>query len=457
MVRLLHHSDIEAVYDDPERAAALAGFLRDQNGADSLVVGSGDDTAPGVLALVAKGRQAIPFFEAAGTRYETFGNHDFDFGPDRTRELVADSQPAWLSANARDEDGELFGRDAGVSPWAIERVGGEHVGLFGLTDPATSSLNPSARALSFADPIPAARDAIAALRGAGAEHIVALSHLGRGDDTLARQTDVDLILGGHVHSRRIDRIEGAVLARPGVNGQAVVAAELTDDGVGAELIELDAIDPEPDPEVTRRLREYANGAGLDRVVGRAETPLYRTNETVYGGESRIGNFVTDAYRAGAGTDADVGLQNSGGIRLGTPLSGAVTVADCISIVPFEEQLVTVSLTGAELRSVAEEMAGATTNFGEDGWWHGHVSGARIVYDREADRLERMTVDGRPVEDDRQYSVALPEYLLHTDDEFPTIGPRHRVDEHGIQHELLVDHARNGGLSVEVEDRLVLRQ
>ncbi len=455
MARLLHHSDIEAVYDDPERAAALAGFLRDQSGPDGLVVGSGDDTAPGVLALVAKGRQALPFFEAAGTRFETFGNHDFDFGPDQTRGLVADGHPVWLSANARDEGGEPFGRDAGVRPWAIERVDGEAVGFFGLTDPTTDTLNPSARTLSFADPIPAAETAIAELHEAGAEWIVALSHLGRGDDRLARRTDVDLVLGGHVHSRRIERVEGAVVARPGVNGRAVLEVELTDDGVSVELLKPAAFDPDPVPAVLEGLREYARGAGLDRVVGRAETPLCRTNETVYGGESRIGNFVTDAYRVAA--DADVGLQNSGGIRLGPPLSGEVTVADCISVVPFEEQLVTVSLSGAEFRAVAREMAGTTTGFDEDSWWHGHVSGARIVYDCGTDGLETLTVDGRPVADDRRYRVALPEYLLHTDEEFPTIRPRHRVAEHGIQHELLVEHARTGGLSVELDGRIVLQE
>ena len=454
MARLLHHSDIEAVYDDPKRAAALAGFLRDRSGPDGLVVGSGDDTAPGVLALVAKGRQAVPFFEAADTRFETFGNHDFDFGPDRTRGLVADGRPVWLSANARDEDGDPFGRDAGVRPWAIERVDGEAVGFFGLTDPTTDALNPSARTLSFADPIPAAETAIAELRAAGAEWIVALSHLGRGDDRLARRTDVDLILGGHVHSRRIQRVEGTVVARPGVNGRAVLEIELTGNSVSAELLEPAAFDPEPVPAVLERLREYARDGGLDRVVGHAETPLCRTNETVYGGESRIGNFVTDAYRVAA--NADVGVQNSGGIRLGPPLSGEVTVADCISVVPFEEQLVTVSLSGTELGAVAREMAGTTTGFGEEGWWHGHVSGARIVYDCGAESLEALTAGGQPVADDRRYRVALPEYLLHTDEEFSTIGPRHRVAEHGIQHELLVEHAQNGGLAVELEDRIILR-
>jgi 5''-nucleotidase/2'',3''-cyclic phosphodiesterase and related esterases len=454
VVRLLQYSDIEAVYDDPDRAARLAGLLRDRDDTDSLVVGSGDNTAPGVLAMIARGRQALPFFDAAGTQFETFGNHDFDFGPDTAREVVADSQPTWLSANVRDEHDDPFGHEAGVRPWTVASVDGQQIGLVGLTDPATDTLNPSARELSFTDPVPAAHEAIRALRSAGVDHLVALSHLGRGDDTLARETELDLVLGGHVHSRRLDRVDGTLIARPGVNGRAIVEAELTQASVDADLIELTDTDPPAASGLADRLRAYGDSAGLDRVVGHVETPLARTNKTVYGGESRIGNFVTDAYRHGA--DADVGLQNSGGIRLGDPLAESVSVADCISIVPFEELLVSVGLTGAELRAVAHQMAGTTTNFGEDGWWHGHVSGARIVYDTQTETLKQLTIGGQPVVDDGEYRVAVPEYLLYTDSEFPAIKPHHRVAEHDIQHELLVEHAQNGGLSVEIGNRIILQ-
>jgi len=78
-----------------------------------------------------------------------------------------------------------------------------------------------------------------------------------------------------------------------------------------------------------KLREEA---GLDEVVGHVADPIRRTESTAFRGESRIGNFVADAYRWAA--DADVGLQNSGGIRGGPPLVGDVSVADLVSVVPF---------------------------------------------------------------------------------------------------------------------------
>jgi 2',3'-cyclic-nucleotide 2'-phosphodiesterase (5'-nucleotidase family) len=451
MVRLLHHSDIENVYDDPDRAARLAGLLSARNGTDAIVVGTGDDTAPGVLPLVTRGRQAIPFFAAAGTAVETFGNHDFDFGPDATRELVADADPTWVSGNVHDEDGEPFGRDAGVEPWTIREVDGTRLGFFGVTDPATDSLNPSAAELTFTDPVAAAEDAVADLQREGVDHVVAVSHLGQGDDDLAAIDGVDLVLGGHVHSRRVEYVEGTLVTRPGVNGDEIVDIELDEDGASGELVTVAEADAPPAEGLADDLRAKMADTGLNEVVGHVDGKLERTEETVHGGESAIGNLVADAYRWAA--DAEIGLQNGGGIRLGEPLSGDVTLADCIGVLPFEEPVVTVELTGAELRQVAREMSASVVDFGDPDWWHGHVSGMELVWDDDSETVLELRVDGEPVEDDRIYTLATAEYLLHSDHEFPVIEERHRAGEHGIQHDVLAEYIREGSADVAVEGRI----
>jgi 2',3'-cyclic-nucleotide 2'-phosphodiesterase (5'-nucleotidase family) len=90
-VRLLHYSDIENAHDDPDRVARLAGLIDELRGEDAVVCGTGDNVAPGVLPLVTRGEQALDFFEVVDPDFSTFGNHDFDFGIDRTAELVARS------------------------------------------------------------------------------------------------------------------------------------------------------------------------------------------------------------------------------------------------------------------------------------------------------------------------------------------------------------------------------
>jgi len=450
MPRFVHYSDIENVYDDPERAGRLAGLVASLDGPDAAVVGSGDDTSPGVAATVSEGRQALDFYRAVDADVETFGNHDFDFGADAARGIVADSPQTWVSANVRDEDGEPFGRGEGVVAHAVERVGGDRVGFFGVTDPATDSLNPMAADLEFTDPYDAAREAVAELREAGVDHVVAVSHLGGGDDELARVDGVDLVLGGHVHSERVERVDGTLCTRPGVNGEAVLEVTLDDAG-DATATRHTPEDAPVDGRVADALRERVAAAGLDEPVGRVAEPIERSEAAIHGGECRIGNLVADAYREAA--DADVGLQNAGGLRLGHDLAGEVTEADLLSVLPFEEPIVAVEVAGAELLDAFRQMSAAVVDFGEDDWWHGHVSGAEVVWDDDAAALVSATVDGEPVDPERRYRVATPEYVLHSDHEFPAIDERHRVGEHGIQHEVLAAHVREHGIDPRIEGRI----
>ncbi|WP_128904978.1 bifunctional metallophosphatase/5'-nucleotidase [Halorubrum amylolyticum] len=476
MVRLVHYSDIENVFDAPERAARLAGRVRDLSGPDAAVVATGDTAAPGVLSLVATGRQVLDFYAATDTRLDTFGNHEFDYGPDPLRGLVDDATATFVSANVRDENGDPFGRDEGVVPWATRRVDGATVGFVGVTDPATDSLNPMAADLSFDDPVAAARDALGEMRaevaenGDGLDHAVVLSHLGAGDDDLARELDVDAILGGHIHSPRNERVGDTLLVRPGVNGEAVVEVELGGtgeadgeaDGEGgvvgggpaptATLHEPDGAEPVAALEAA--LEERMAAADLGEVVDRVDEPIERSGEVVHGGECRVGNFVADAFRWAL--DADVGLSNAGGLRQGDPWHGDVTKADLISLIPFEEPVALASVTGAELRDALREMAAPDVDFGEDDWWHGHVSNARVVWDADAELILEATVGGEPIDPEARYTVAVSEFLLHSDHEFPTLAQRHRIDEADIQYEMLAAYARERGIDPAIEGRIEIR-
>ena len=454
MVRLVHYSDIENVFDAPERAARLAGRIGELSGPDAAVVATGDTTAPGVLSLVATGRQVLDFYAATDTLLDTFGNHEFDYGPDALRDLVADAPVTFVSANVRDEDGGPFGREEGVAPWAVREVDGTRIGFVGVTDPATDSLNPMAAELTFDDPVAAAGDALAEMRAEtpDLDRAVVLSHLGAGDDDLARALDVDVILGGHVHSRRNERTADTLLVRPGVNGEAVVEVDLSGSEPTATLHEPDGATPAPGLEAA--LAERMAAADLDEVVDHVSEPIERAGEIVHGGECRVGNFVADAFRWAL--DADVGLSNAGGLRQGDPWNGGVTKADMISLIPFEEPVTLASVTGAELHDILREMAAPDVDFGEDDWWHGHVSNARVVWDADAELILEATVGGEPIDPDERYTVAVSEYLLHSEHEFPTLAQRHRIDETDIQYEVLADYAREHGIDPKIEGRIEIR-
>jgi len=145
----------------------------------------------------------------------------------------------------------------------------------------------------------------------------------------------------------------------------------------------------------------------------------------------------------------VAIQNGGGLREGPPLSGAVTVADLVSVSPFEEPVVVASVTGRELRSVVAEADGRALD-GVADYWYGHVSGMRVV---AAEDGYEPTVDGEPVARGERYTLAVPNYLLITDLEFPTLTESHAVERSDLQYEVVVEYAREHGIDASLEGRL----
>ena len=471
--RLLHYSDVENVYDSPERVGRLAGLLVALGDEETLLAGTGDNTSPGVLPLVEDGQQALDFYRAVEPDVETFGNHEFDHSRAGLKRLVAESPQTWVSANVREarasdsercnreqasegleaercnrgaseRDGTRFAAEAGVVPATTLTVGEEMVGFVGVTTDRTASLNPFADGLDFTDPVEAARDALADL---DADYSVVLSHLGQGDEALARAVDADAILGGHVPTEREEVIDGTLLTRPGDGGSVVLEIDL---GTGA-VTRHDAADAPIHEGVADAMRDRLAETGLNEVVGRVAEPIDRSETTLFGGECRLGSLVADAYRWATG--AGVGLQNSGGVRTGDPIEGAVTAADLVSVTPFEERIAVAEVPGSDLREALEWAAGPDVGFAEPDWWHAQISGATVHWDPEACVVERVEVGGEPIADGETYAVALSEYVLHTDDEFPSLRESQRVSRGGIQYEVLVDYAREVGIDPRREGRV----
>ncbi|MCJ0618404.1 5'-nucleotidase C-terminal domain-containing protein [Haloarcula hispanica] len=449
--RIIQYSDVEKAYDTPERIGRFAGTVAAADGPDALVVGTGDNTGPGVLSLVTDGEQSLDLFTALTPAFETLGNHDFDHGLDATRDIIARSPQTWLTANV-EQDGERFARRL-TRPWASRTVDGKQLGFVGVTDPDTAAANPQATTLTFTDPLEAVAEAATALRVDGADVIVVLSHLGRTDEELARTCDVDVILGGHVHERRIGRVAGTLLTRPGANGKTVVEVDLGGPEPTAQFRET--ADGPVDDRVAEAIEDRLSAAGLDEIIGHVTEPLDRSRATTYGGECRLGNLVADAYRWATG--ADVGLQNSGGLRNDTvPLDGALTVADMVSVVPFEEPLTVAELTGAELRTLCRQGSGRQVEFGEPDWWHAHLSGVELIWNDDTQTIERLRVDGRPVRDTETYTLATSNYLYYTEREFPVLTESHRVSVADVQYEALADYVRQTDIAPTVDGRLTRR-
>jgi len=438
--RLVHYSDLETVLDEPDRAGALAAAVDRLRDDRSLVVGTGDDTAPGALSLATEGRGALALFEALSPDVDTFGNHDFDFGTERARDLAAAAPQRYLCANA-ERDGERFAA-ADTAAHALLEAGDARVGVVGVAHPETAAMNYVVEDVRFTDPVPAVRESAAELRERGADRVVVASHCGRLDERIARETGVAAVLGGHVHDVHRDRVDGTLVVRPGRAGRHVAVVTLGD----PPTVEIRDVEPTDGPVATRtaqRLRERHAEHGLDEVVATATEPVERTERAAVAAGSAVGNLLTDALRWRTG--ADVAVSPPGAIRAGDPLHGPVTVADLVGLAPYADELLTVELPGQRLH---EALVAVPFGYHDDGHpdrYCCHVSGARLVWDDAAGRLVEATVDGAALDPDRRYTVALADYLVETDHVVGAVGPDDVVAEHGRATAAVVDYAREVGI------------
>ena len=446
-VRLLGYSDLEGIYDRPAAVARLAGFLAERRDPATLVVGAGDNSALGVAATVShdgtvdlsvpSGRAlAAPFYDAVRPDAETFGNHDLDHGPAGARRLVRECPTQWLCGNL-DHDALA---EAAVDATRLFETAAGRVGVFGVTTADLPSITPAAANVAVSDPVETARRVSARLRDR-ADTVVGLSHCGAVDERVAAAADADLVLGGHRHERHASTHDGTLLVRTG--GEGVV--EATVDGEYTFHDVTSSASDECVEAVAETYERVRSRLGLGEVVATVADPIPRDTPTITGRESRVGNFAADAYRAA--TDAELGVMHNGSLRAGPPLVGDVTSGDVISVSPFGNRLVTLSVTGTRLRAGLRALCAA-----REGHWFLSVSGGRVVWDATAEQFTRLSVAGEPLRDDRRYTVATQAYLVDAET-VGAFGPEQVESLHGRQYDHLVDHARRGGLGVGVEDRV----
>ncbi|MDR0938091.1 MAG: 5'-nucleotidase C-terminal domain-containing protein [Mediterranea sp.] len=130
-------------------------------------------------------------------------------------------------------------------------------------------------------------------------------------------------------------------------------------------------------------------------------------------ESLLSNLVAEVLRNAArkavGQPADVGIVNFGGLRNILP-AGDITVDDIYEILPFENSLCVLTMKGKALREVMEDIA-AQRGQG--------LSGARLEIGKDG-RLLSATVQGQPIDDEREYTVGTIDYLAEGNDGLPAL-------------------------------------
>lgn len=388
-------------------AAVLAGTVKSYEAANpnTLFVGAGDLIGASTFtSFIADDQPTIDAFNAMGLDASSFGNHEFDKGrADVDDRILEEADWPYLAANIYDTS---TGAPA-YQQYEIRDMSGVKVAFVGaVTEDLPTLVSPGGISTLDVKPVVTEVNRVADQLSDGdasndeADVIVLLVHEGAETPALASATNdskfgrivtgadanIDMIISGHTHLAYDHEIPipGTDKVRPvissGQYGEKYAHTTLTVDGDSHELISATSdILPlpgaaAPDAEVAAIVAAAKADADVLGAVqlGSVTADVLR-GKTAAGAESRasestIGNLIADAQLAAA-TDlgAQVAIMNPGGIRadLAFAPDGSITFREAATVQPFANTLVTLDLTGAQLKQVLEQQwqpAGAARPF-----------------------------------------------------------------------------------------------
>jgi 5'-nucleotidase / UDP-sugar diphosphatase len=401
--------------------AYLAGAVDRARGKQpSLLLSAGDMIQGNPWANLFKGKSTIDMMNAMRFDAMVVGNHEFDFGPKVLKARMAQARFPILGANVKGL--------AALKPYVIKNLPGVRIAIIGVVTPETPvSTHPrNVAGLTFSTPESAVRKYLPELKRR-ADIIIVLSHCGyQADrDLAAKVPGIDVIVGGHSHTK-ISQPEVVgrtiiVQAWEHAKGLGILNLRLKDGKVIGSDVTLQEISPAsgaPNCQVQEIVARYARQVDglLQRTIG--ETQVALDGQYVRTRETNLGDFVAEVMRRTAG--AEVALINGGSIRTSIP-QGKITVKDIYAVLPFDNYLVGISLTGAQVKAALEH---SVARLDEPSGSFPQVAGLTFTYSRSAPagaRIKEVTVGGRPLDLQREYVVATIDYLVAGGDGFRVFG------------------------------------
>lgn len=460
--------------------AYLGSYLAAAKAADpkGTIIAHAGDTV-GASPLISSWFHDEPTIKATNLmRFDvgTLGNHEFDEGGTEMLRLIRGghrddgkqlkdgvdtSDPDFPGADYPYVSANVTYADSGkyvLPPFTIVRREGVPVGIIGVTTTETPSIVvPDAVApFRFGDLSDAVDKQVKVLNKLGVHTIVVLAHAGGFqdpgkdpageilDETRQMSPDVDLVVAGHTHSFLNTRVNNALVVQAYKYGTAFDKVTLTVDrrtrDVTASTADVvttydDGVAPQADLAGLVQTYKDRIAPVSSRVVGTAASAA--TRDPTAAGESALGDLIADAQAHETG--AQIALMNPGGIRADLK-AGQLTFGDLFAVQPFDNGMVSMSLTGAQVKAILEQQFPAT------GDKILQISGLKETYDKtraEGDRITSLTLaDGTPIDPAATYTVACNSFLATGGDGFTVFKEGTNVTSFGSDIDAFEHHVES---------------
>lgn len=495
---IIHTNDTHAGHE-PQRngnggAARLAAVVRQirDEVENSVLVDAGDRFTGSLYHTQYLGQDQVQIMNLLGYDAMTLGNHEFDNGDEILAQFLDGLEFPVVNANIDASNSPVLADK--WTPTAIVEVGGQQIGVIGLTTAETPGIaSPGPELLWSDDYVNIVNEAAADLTAQGVNKIILLTHTGISVDLdmLPQLENVDVVVGGHSHTLYSNTYRGAADEYPlefeTASGEPIYYVQ-----AGANTIYLGRLDVEFDAEGvitsasgdTILLSKYITpDADMSDLIAELSgpiealqnTPIGATTEVLLQGdravcrveECNLGNVIADAMRAETG--AQIAIMNGGGIRASIE-PGEITLGDVLTVHPFGNLISTFELKGEHVIAALEngvsllELEDGMVKREGAGGRFPQVSGLRFTIDptqEPGSRIVSVEVmdengDFAPIDPEAVYTVVTNNFMRSGGDGYTVLAENAinpydfgRVDYEATQQYL----AANSPITAEPEGRI----
>jgi len=447
---------------------------------NTVKVSAGDMIgASPLLSALFHDEPTVMAFNQMGFDFSNTGNHEFDEGWQELLRLQNGGChpvdgcfagiPVFPGASYEYLAANVVFLDSGETLFAatsVQQFDGVKVGFIGIALESTPTIVVASgvEGLMFASEVDVINHYVKYLKDTeGLKAIVVILHDGAGSGptinscnladpfftNVVMQIDpeVDALITGHSHStyncmvQVKQNYDPIIVTSAGYNGRYMTDIDLTIAGTNGQVIgrtatnipvETPYLTAEPDPAMQALLDQYRTASAplANRIVGSITADIRRAGSLE---ESALGDVIADAQLAvtadpGNG-GAVVAMTNPGGIRTdllysqisGGELPGQVTYAETFAVQPFSNSLVTLTLTGAQLKEVLEQQATA----GSDGSGRMLQISHTLTYTWSlsapvGSKVSDLKINGADVDPSAAYRITVNNFLAGGGDGFTTL-------------------------------------
>ena len=430
-VTILYTNDVHTYIDKqaPELTYAAIAALKQsyQNaGKKVLLVDAGDHVQGTAYGSMDEGASIIELMNAAGYDAATPGNHEFDYGMDRAKELMRDADFPYLSCNWVDLRTNLR-----VLPEIKVFVrGGVRIAFVGITTPETFTKSTPAYFMNKAQTkyiydilggedgqklysaVQKAVDKAKCL----ADVVIGLGHLGvdpssspwTSEEVIAHTTGFDAFIDGHSHTvmenKQVADASGRMVTLTQTGAYFANVGEMTIAPDGTISTRLVSTYDQEDPAVAAEQAAWVNTVDdmLGEKIAVADTKFYITDPAtgkrrIRSGETNLGDFVADGiytyFNEVEQLHCDIAIMNGGGIRSDED-AGYWTFKTCKQVSPFGNVACLMSVTGKQIQDALEFAARFAGAEGKENGGFLQVAGA--TYEIHTDIPNTVQTDDKNV-------------------------------------------------------------